>query len=219
MTIKTKLPGIDDFREYLHNAVGKPYDIYYKAYNDFLLRMEQDSDKQLCFKELLTWSLLPDGKYETPIFHTEEEYESFINNASKVMKGVLDNLISSKPSEDDFYRELYKVISMPLLFQNTEDRIGAILYLINSPFIPYYSLEEGIKMDEQEFRNLTKETYKALTKLVFILYSKIEQRTEVASLILKVFDEIEDPKAKAVLMANFIGYFEFRIQAADNQDG
>jgi hypothetical protein len=37
-------------------------------------------------------------------------------------------------------------------------------------------------------------------------------------LIIKVFDEIKDERLKAVLMANFIGYYEYRIQVAERQD-
>ena len=214
----SEIPSLDSFREYFYNATGKLYDIYYESYFKYLLRIPEESDKLTCFKELLTRSILPDGEYETKEYHTKEEYEKLIKKASSVMSGILENLVESKPTEEEFYKKLFEIISMQYLFNNDEDRVGAILFLILSPFIPYYCLEPGLKMDEEEFHELTKESYPALTKLGFILNSKLDQRTEVSSLILKVFEEIDDERLKAVLMANFIGYFEYRIQNAEKQD-
>ena len=215
--VNNEFPTIKDFREYFHHASGNPYDIYYKAYFDYYLRIPEE-EKLICFKELLTWAILPDGKYQTQIYHTKEEYEKLIKKASSVMSGILENLVESKPTEDEFYKQLYEFISMKYLFNDDEDRLGAILFLINSPFIPYYLLDSGIKMEEEEFRELTKASYPYLTKLVFILNSRVQQRTETSSLIIKVFDEIKDERLKAVLMANFIGYYEYRIQVAERQD-
>lgn len=77
--------------------------------------------------------------------------------------------------------------------------------------IPYFKLENGIKMSNDEFREISIQREKEIKKAIFILNSDFSQKTERCSLINKILDASESEEEKAVILAQVLNAMERKI--------
>ena len=79
--------------------------------------------------------------------------------------------------------------------------------------------KNGLKMENDDFSRIAKDNFEYLQKMIFILSAGYEQRTEIASLLLKVLDEVNDYNTKVVLFANLISFCERRAAQIQKKTG
>lgn len=108
-------------------------------------------------------------------------------------------------SEDDFYRLLWDSIAghNPLLSEE-DDVIYAIYMIWQDGRIPYFQLEEGFKMTNERFAEITRKNIDLIKKANFIIQSTIEQRTEVSGLLLKIISECETEEDQVVVLVQIL---------------
>ena len=139
--------------------------------------------------------LLDDGSLSDVVNYSKTELSLLMSRYGDLINGLLQNMIvrgyEDSMDEDVFYRELWSTITAQIP-ADIKARAFALFFIIIDVRIPYFKLEKGLKLDDEEFELLSSsvdsETFK---RLVYINRCNVfEQKTEFASILL---NEIENP--------------------------
>ena len=146
---------------------------------------------------------------EIPQRYTAAEIQKRKNHCASCVMGILNSALSRNASEDDFYELLWHSIAdhNPLLPEE-DDVIYAIYMIWQDGRIPYFQLEEGIKMTNERFVEITRKNKTLIKKVNFIIKSSLEQRTEVSGLLLKILSDCETQEDRAVVLAQAFARLE-----------
>lgn len=145
------------------------------------------------------------------LFFTDEALHSLKNRCDKLIDGILTKLIQQGLECGEFYRKLWNSIQNDALLDLEEEKIYALYYLWIDGRLPYFSLDKGIYMENDEFRELSAKRRKEIKKACYILEAPLQQRTEQTSLIIQILDGCESEEEKAVILAQIFAYLERRI--------
>jgi hypothetical protein len=149
----------------------------------------------------------------TPI--TENDRKTLEAKYGPLVDKMFEVTLEENPSEDDFYQSLWDTLHNPLL-RDQKAKVFALYWTFVDRRMPYFHLAEGMKMANDEFREILVEVQQRWAKIRFILASKFEQKSEQAALVLKELDEAPEYRYKVVLIARLISEFkrnEERIRA------
>lgn len=196
--------------EFLSTADGTIFDVCHKYYELFLKEEKDHNIASIKFSMLLCWDGPTAKTNKIPTIHSRETYIEKIEAIKDTTNIILGNLVKRNLEVNEFYLSLWDAINGTAFFATDLDTICAIIYLCNSTRIPYYKLDDGLKMDNEEFVKIAKDNIEHLNKMIYILSVGLEQKTEVASLLLQVLDGIEDPKTRVVLFAHLVSFCERR---------
>lgn len=141
---------------------------------------------------------------------TELDLMQFEYRCGTLVEGILDNLICERPGEDDFYCALWTAIQESQYFEQKKEKAYALYEVWTDGRIPYYKIEEGIRMNDEEFREIGIRNIDKISKIIFILNSKFAQKTERSSQIIRVLDSLESEKDKAVILAQIMAMVDKR---------
>ena len=147
------------------------------------------------------------------IYSDADKYEYAVAYG-KMIDGALEALLRENLFCHEFYVKLWEFIEQNTLLIEKKQKAFALYYIWIDARIPYFELEQGIKMDNEVYREKIERIDPLIKKARFILYAPMSQKTERASLILKLLDELHDEEGKAVLMAQVIGMIDRRNFAA-----
>lgn len=187
----------------LKTSSGERIDIAYAIYNQIMLA---DSDRIECFIYFLENSEnveSSDEKHIERVFSEEEKYQ-YANDYGKIIDGTLEALLKKNYVKEKFYSELWKFIEENPLLDTEKIKAFTLFYIWIDARIPYYELDEGIKMSNDEYANIRQNMIEDIKKARFIIYSPSKQKTETASRLVKMLDDIKDDKGKAVFMAQIM---------------
>ncbi len=128
-----------------------------------------------------------------------EEYDKCTDYTSQEMT----QLLQSGPSEVEFYEKVLEIINAA---PTSHPGVKAILLSVGflSGVLPYYDLGDGEKIEDQEFRSLSTLVLHQVKQLKFLLLRPYSQKTERASLILKVLDSVAEPDQRTVLLVHLL---------------
>lgn len=199
--------------EYLSKVDGNITDICEAYYHTYLKDNTDKRSAEQAFIDLLIWDFSTDRTLKIAQHRKEEEYIEVINKIKETINIIVDNLTAKNLRENDFYSKLWETIIDGTLFASDIDRICAIICLVRSSKIPYYWLQEGMRMDDEEYVNTTRSLISNIKKAIFILNMNTEQKTEKASRVFDLLEELSDRKEKVVFLSNIINLFEVRIQS------
>lgn len=143
---------------------------------------------------------------EIAIVFSQQEKSDLRNQYGGLVDGVLDKLIKKNLEASIFYQELWNNINCDLLFETQKEKVFAMSYILRDPRIPYFEMTEGMKMSNEIFREYFFSLKKFLKKARFIITNEYEQQTERASLLLELFDEVQDKEKKVILMSYIIAF-------------
>ncbi|MDE7199810.1 MAG: hypothetical protein K2O15_13145 [Lachnospiraceae bacterium] len=148
---------------------------------------------------------------EIPPRYTAAEIQKIKYKCATCVNGILDGALRRNCSEDDFYNLLWHSIAdhNPLLSEE-DDIIFAIYMIWQDGRIPYFHLEEGIRMTNERFMEITRKNMLLIKKANFIVRSSLEQRTEVSALLLNILSECETQEDKTVVLAQILARLEQR---------
>lgn len=215
----SKIENFEKEYQFLNTADGTMFDVCHGYYNLFL---KDETDTALAaqkFSVLLCWDRQTDKSQKLSAIHPQESYLEKINSIKDTTNTILGNLIKANLEVSEFYLSLWEAINGKAFFATDLDTVCAIIYLCNSSRIPYYKLDDGLKMENDDFSRIAKDNFEYLQKMIFILSAGYEQRTEIASLLLKVLDEVNDYNTKVVLFANLISFCERRAAQIQKKTG
>lgn len=142
-----------------------------------------------------------------------EQKETYISNLEialfntkyqPVIEGIINMIAVEGNSSHIFYNKLFNKLS-ELCRGKTEKEKGLCLYnVVWDKRIPYFEVKAGIILPDEEFKDIVDSLTPQIRKMVFILNSSHSQRTEEASQLLDVIDELKTSKKKAVLLAQLL---------------
>ena len=145
---------------------------------------------------------------------SHEKLEELQNGFLKVKdleKRIIKSLVSKNPTEESFYRQLWEKINDSLLFPNPVSQISFLSCLWSDTRIPYFQLEEGLFMDNERYQAILEELSPYIKKANFIVSTDLQQRTQRASLLMKIAEEIKDKEKVTVFWAYILSRVTFRI--------
>lgn len=121
---------------------------------------------------------------------------------------ILSNNIYSGKEKNEFYQELWNKMNDASLIRDDEMRKLFLKYLWIDRRIPYYKLGEGCLMEDDEFAYRVEQIRDLLKQALFITGIKWSQKTERASHLIKLADQINDDRTRAVFWGIAIGFIE-----------
>lgn len=198
-------------QEFIKKCGGNPWDVCTYFYSYYI----KDKDNGEALDNLIIFLNSEESSDDSIVieeFHPKEQYESALNEVFKFMNNVVNNLVTANPDEREFYLSLLEKINDDTIFETDIKKSLAIMSLKASVKIPYYKLDEGLKLGEDDYRKLIDDNLTAVRKSLFIVNSGLEQNTEVASLLLSLIKEQKSDKVKAVILANVLSFFNYRYQ-------
>lgn len=189
------------------NSIGDFCFHYYENY------IEENSKEQALknFIKLLNWDKESEETLELEKVLPEDEYQQITTAIAPITQKILDNLVIKNLNEHDFYEALFEKITDSIIFSKNETVCTTIILLVDGR-IPYFELDEAVKMDEEEFQSISKSIEEQIKKAYFIIEYGYEQKTEIASQLHKLIEKQTDEKNKIVLLSNIIGYFDKKFE-------
>lgn len=127
------------------------------------------------------------------------------------VKGILSSALKRGGSAKEFYMLLWDTINENSMLPGPDEIIFAIYMIWMNDCIPYFELENGLRMTNEQFRDIAQKNRTQIKKVNYILAAPLKQRTETCSLLLRVLSECETEADRAVVMAQVVGRTEQRI--------
>lgn len=201
----------DNANDFLKTIDGNICDICEMYYTGYLEDESSQEDAISKLVLLFNWDGETDKSIVATSAYTADEYTEKIKSVKPVINTILDNLIKEKLLESDFYLKLWEILSQKTIFPDRFDIVCAIICLITSRKIPYFALEEGVRMDNEEFSRISKSTIDEFKKVLFVFNVGYTQKTEVASQLLKIIHSFTDIKEQTVILSNILSVYENKI--------
>lgn len=171
----------------------------------FFLKKENDCQLLRRFAEEY-YDKFNDDKKTEPSILSREVLGVYLKKYRTLVDGYIDYLISEDLQEDLFYQHLWDFIHNTTFFHNENESMIAFILIFWNPLIPYFYFPVGVRMENEEFRECLKKLDQQQHKLYFILQRNYLQKTERASVLLSVLDEVADVKRRSVLLARLLDW-------------
>lgn len=197
----------------LRNYTGAKENIAYCIFEEISSQSGHESEALEYFYECAE-DIISEGGTQIKEIFTNEDKIHFALTYGKLIDGALEALLQKNCSCTEFYAELWDFIEHNTILTEKKQKAFALYYIWIDARIPYYQLDAGIRMDNIVYKTLIEKLKFTIKKARFILYTPTEQRTERASRLLKLLDEVEGEDEKAVLMAQILAMTEVRNEAA-----
>lgn len=206
-----EISGELKLRGFLEHAKGKVIDVAASVYE---IIMESENPIQL-----FEWFLENVGDIksvkdqEVGIIISQEQFDMIQQSSDTMIAGILENILLEYLPKKEFYRVLWeRIFSNDILFQKKEQKIYALLKIWKDNRIPYCEIEPGLKMKNDEYKEIIGEKRSEIKKSIFITFSKFEQKTQRSSLFFKLLEECKDEKEKIVLLSVILSLVEKKAQ-------
>lgn len=202
--------------EYISNITGSLGDVCSEIYFLYLKENDQASNNLRTFLE--NWfEIDSDKSVSVKEYFPEDNYQECFDDINPIIDRLLTNLVEKNHPVENFYSNLWDGINNDILFDSDLEKICAVLFVLLSPKIPYFQMGDAMRMDDDEYRSVSRDVEHWYKKAVFALNRGYEQRTEVASQIVDIFKEIVDEKQQIVYVAKLIGYSRYEIHRLEEQ--
>ncbi len=130
---------------------------------------------------------------------------------------IINNLIKEHVAVDEFYHALRNKIFDNSLFENSSTRAAFLLILWTDIRIPYYQLDEGCVMDEDEYSRILEKINPEIKKGMFILNVNFQYKTQRSSFLLEIADKLSNQSEKTVFWSMVIDYLISRYMGLASQ--
>lgn len=202
--------------EYISTIDGYLGDICSDVFFLYLKRNDQAYNNLRIFLE--SWyDIESDKSTSVKIYYSEDDYRDCFDDVRPVIDRLLSNLIEKNYPAETFYSNLWDSINNDVLFDSDLEKICAVLFVLLSSKTPYFQMEEALRMSDEDYWKVSREVDEQYKKAVFALNRGYDQRTEVASQIVRFFKEIEGETQQVVYIAKLIGYFRFEIHRLEEK--
>lgn len=145
-----------------------------------------------------------------------EEYfqETEIELMKKIYANVVDGLIAQNISKvnygivkpEQFYVMLWEDVCRN--FKETKELAFALYWIVIDKRIPYIYIGTPLSMDDDEFKDISKANKDNIKKIEYVLRAGYLQRTEEASMLLKIITDIENYRDQVVVFTYLISFLQ-----------
>ena len=200
---------IDKCLAYLECVKGEKYDITAEIFR--MIKEEKEPDSALQYFLMNANGIESSEEKEAEIFFTVTEINEYEKKFGKLVEGIIDKLISQKLEEDEFYSQIWNRIERPdSEFETEKEKVFALYKIWMNRKVPYFKLSDGMKMQNEKYKNIATEKMMQVKKASFIVNSEFEQRTEKSSLLLELIEQCESEEEKVVMLALILTMSEKR---------
>lgn len=147
------------------------------------------------------------GEKQLEKVFTEKDEDDYEDTYGKIVDGILEALLKKRLDSETFYQELWKGIQETPILKTEKEKAFAFYYIWIDVKIPYFELEPGIEMDNDEYNAIQKEILQEVKRARFILHVPAKQKTERTSRLVHMLDQFKDERKKAVFMAQIFNIF------------
>lgn len=207
------------FSEWLKSFLGKikgeKLDITAVIYEQII--SEEDPMAAFQFFMENADDIISTGEVEVTPRYTAAEAHKIRLKCEDYVRGIINSALKRRISEKEFYKLLWhSIVDDNVMLQEKGDIIFAIYMLWMDEGIPYFELEDSIRMSNEQFQEISLKNKNIIKKAFFILRAPYEQRTETCALLIRLLSECETEEDKSVVMAQIMGKVEQRILRAMN---
>lgn len=130
-----------------------------------------------------------------------EDALDHMKDIDDVANRIFEGLFREQVSKESFYEMLWKELCDSLIFHDRLEQAAFLEWLWVNPCIPYYYLGEGCKMSDEAFCETIKKILPEINQARFLLSAPLAQKTQRASLLIKLADGLCDESEKIVFWA------------------
>lgn len=184
---------------------------------ELVLKQEEQIQSELVQFVCEIWGTIRSSKeIEVPERISAATYEKLKAIYGEMVNAVLLSYIRKGISEnwdrEQFYVHLWNCISTNAMWSTLEEKAFALYYIAIDVRSPYYNVGVGLKMSDDDYSKIQEEIFEAFREFRFIIALDIPERTEEASMVLKVLDKMETDEQKIVLISRILAHYNEKIQ-------
>ena len=182
---------------------GEQLDVCYQIYKVIVSTLGKEAEALRFFLEN-SELIEPSNEERVKAIFSKEESLELEEMYVQMINGMLAALLTKNLSVNEFYEELWGAIVDNPILKEEKVKVFALYYIWIDMRIPYFQLDKGIKMSNEEFADITRQRLDDIKKMRFIMTAPLEQKTERASLLLNMLDTVKEKKEKTVLMVHML---------------
>lgn len=152
---------------------------------------------------------------------SKDEEKKLMLRYGPIVDAYLEELLEQSLPNKAFYSELWDYITTSEALPTTQARIIALFDCAIDKRIPYVHIDraKALKMNQATFQECNNKIGdEKFQTLEYILNSKWEQKTEEASLVVKMLDDLEDFNLRTVFMTRIIAHFQVELNRLHLRD-
>ena len=188
---------------------GSRYDKSAIIYS-FILESEEPKMAWRFFLENADYIDSSDEK-EIDAYFTAQQLQKYEKTHADLIDALINKLVLRHCEKEEFYDELWEsIVKSDVLCDGENEKIYAIGRIWSDGRIPYFCLNNGIKMSNEEFSSIIERNKEQLQEVTFILNCNYEQKTETCSKLLDVLERCKSNNEKTVVMAKILDLAQMR---------
>lgn len=181
-----------------------------------LIAEAPESEKAELLKEfILGYKTTPTtGELKLPKLISDMEEQRGMLRYGPFTDNMIKMLQKADLSEEEFYEQLWFYLQSSPLLPDTKARIIALFDCAIDQHLPYYKLDRdlALSMENAEYREVCSQIGDdVFAKMKYILDADFDQKTEQASLIVRMMDTLPDFTSRSVFMSRLISHYELRF--------
>lgn len=137
--------------------------------------------------------------------------EERVSELVRLIDTLLEKQVKKRVTEETFYAELWERIWDDIVLPTHEDRTAFLQILWADFRIPYFQIDEGVSLSEEEFKSIVDKINPSLQKGQFIMYANIPNKTQRASLLIDVANGLDGDVERIVFWGVLIGSLRAEI--------
>ena len=136
---------------------------------------------------------------------TMDDIKYYLPRYRNLMKALIDHVIRNGYSEKEYYEKLWKNLSFLMESANEVEK-GVCLYaFLLDKRTPYYSIRPGMRMTNEKYKAETEKIISEIDKMRFVFNLNNRQKTETASQLLYIMDQLDSYESRIVFLSQLIG--------------
>lgn len=145
---------------------------------------------------------------ETTSYHIANSLSSCKAKFGKLISGIIDLHSSEGGTKEKYYSKLWNTLNF-VLRTYSEIEQGICLFLVlRDKRTPYWEITPGLQMSEDEYQSAVVQLSPKLRKMLYVLSLSVGQRTETASQLLQIMEELNSYEEKVVFLSQVIAQVE-----------
>lgn len=194
--------SIAKIKKILENAQGNALDICSTLYREYLLTSETPS---AVLQEILQFSAYPIGNEDDKVSNlmSAEDERTIRLKYYRLAKEIVRVLAKENLPVEQFYTKVYDQIFASKLFPDDEKVKIVILKSLAeyAPEVPYFQAKDLLSMTDEAYQSATERVDGQIIKAIHMLNRHFDSRTEEASQLCRLADEISDEQDRVVYWA------------------
>lgn len=134
------------------------------------------------------------------------EYDKIVTMCEDLIEGILNSVIKTAIygliEENAFYEVLCR--KYRAAFENDKELAVALEFALKDDRIPFVYLGKPLSMDQEEYKERIDRNRDSIQKIHYALNTDYSQKTEGASVILNILQNVADYKDRVVVLSQLI---------------